>query len=232
MPELVRYTLSGSIATIQMDDGRANALSVAMLRELRRALGQALADRATVILTGREQRFSAGFDLAVFRQGPEAIRDMLIEGFELAYDMLAYPHPIVAASNGHALAMGSFLLLAADLRVGARGAFKIGANEVAIGMTMPHAALEFCRARVPITHLARVVMTAEIFAPDEALAAGFLDRVVEPVDLPAEALAIATRLSGLDGTAFSDTKRRVREPTLTAVRAGIALDDAELRARD
>jgi enoyl-CoA hydratase len=228
--DLVNYSLTGGVATITMNDGKANCLSVRMLGELTRALERAEADRASVILTGREQRFSAGFDLAVFKEGREPVSQMLLAGFELGHRMLSYPRPLVAACNGHALAMGAFLLLVADVRVGARGPFKLGANEVAIGLTMPHAALEFCRQRIAPSYLTRVVITAEIFAPDDAVRAGFLDRVVEPAELQSEALAIATRLGQLDMPAFTDTKRRMREGTLASLRAAIELDAVDLRA--
>ena len=84
MGTLVSYQLEGSIATITMDDGKVNALSVQMLTELGAALDRATADRAVVVLTGRDGLFSAGFDLAVLRGGGSDASGMLRAGFELA----------------------------------------------------------------------------------------------------------------------------------------------------
>jgi enoyl-CoA hydratase len=76
-----------------MDDGKVNALSRPMLTELGAALDRAAADRAVVVLTGREGVFSAGFDLPVLRAGGPPAAELLHAGFELAERMLAFPAP-------------------------------------------------------------------------------------------------------------------------------------------
>ncbi|HUN31199.1 MAG TPA: enoyl-CoA hydratase-related protein [Trebonia sp.] len=95
-----------------------------------------------VLIEGRDGVFSAGFDLPVLRNGGPDALTMLRSGFELAARLLEFPQPVVIACTGHAVAMGVFLLLCGDYRVGATGPFKITANEVAIGLTMPRAAVE------------------------------------------------------------------------------------------
>ena len=134
---MVSYHCDDAIATITIDDGKVNALSLAVLAELNAALDQAERDGAVVILAGRDGVFSAGFDLPVLRGGGPDARAMLRAGFELAARLLAFPRPVVIACTGHAVAMGVFLLLCGDYRVGATGPYKITANEVAIGLTMP-----------------------------------------------------------------------------------------------
>jgi enoyl-CoA hydratase len=125
--------------------------------------------------------------------------------------------------------MGAFLLLSGDHRIGAEGAFKIGANEVAIGLTMPQTAIEICRQRVSPTHFSRVIVNAEIFAPSEAVGAGFLDRVVPATDLAESALEVAEALGKLDMRAHAATKLRTRGPALSAIHAAIAVDEAAFR---
>ncbi|HVT34304.1 MAG TPA: crotonase/enoyl-CoA hydratase family protein [Nevskiaceae bacterium] len=223
---LVSYRLDGRVATLTMDDGKANAVSPTMLASLNRALDQAEADKAVVVLAGREGRFSAGFDLTVLWSGGPAAADMLTGGFELAARMLAFPRPIVAACTGHALAMGAFLLLACDHRIGADGTYKIGANEVAIGLTMPYAAIELCRQRIGPSYFTRTVIDAEIYTPAGAVAAGFLDQVVPATEVMSAAQATAAALAKLNMTAHAATKLRVRESTLRALRAGIEADAA------
>jgi enoyl-CoA hydratase len=229
--ENLTYALSGTVATVTMDDGKVNCLSARMLSDLNQALDRATADHATVVLTGRDQRFSAGFDLPVLKQGGAPAHKMLMAGFELAERMLSFPTPVVVACNGHALAMGAFLLLSADFRIGAAGAFKIGANEVAIGLTMPHSAIEICRQRLNRVHFSRAVITAEIYAPEQAVGAGFLDQVVPAADLLPAAQKVATRLSALDMAAHAATKLRARDSALRALRKAIEADDDELRVR-
>src|SRR5262245_33988224 len=128
MSSRVHYDRQDSIATIRMDDGKLNVLSPAMFAELSDAFDRARADRAVVVLTGRPGVFSAGFDLRVLRAGGAEASRMVRTGFELAERILSFPSPVVIACTGHALAMGVFLVLAGDYRIGALGAHRIGAN--------------------------------------------------------------------------------------------------------
>jgi enoyl-CoA hydratase len=228
MTDLVAYRLDANVATVTMDDGKVNVISRRMLGALNAALDRAAADDAVVILTGRSGVFSAGFDLKELMAGGTTTREVLIGGFELAERLLAFPTPVVIACSGHAMAMGVFLVLAGDYRVGADGPYKIVANEVAIGLTMPYAATELCRQRLTRTHFNRAVITAELYTPDRALPAGFLDEVVAPSELERAARAAADRLGKLDRPAFKATKLRARSDTLAALRRAIELDDAAL----
>jgi enoyl-CoA hydratase len=144
--------------------------------------------------------------------------------------MLSFPTPVVVACTGHALAMGIFLVLAGDYRVGALGAHKIGANEVAIGITMPFFGVEICRQRLAPAHFHRAVVNAEIYAPEDAVAAGFLDRVVPASELGDVARSTAERLAKLDRDAHAASKLRAREHALKAVRAAIESDAAAFAA--
>lgn len=229
MVDLVSYEREGSFVTIGMDDGKVNVLSSAMLSELDAALDRALADRAVVILTGREGVFSAGFDLNVLRGGGSEALEMLLAGFNLAARTLAFPLPVVVACTGHAVAMGVFLLLSGDYRIGAAGPHRITANEVAIGLTMPRAAIEICRQRLTPAPFHRAVMLAETFTPDDALKAGFLDRVVPAGELQEAARETAVALASIDPEAHRSTKERASARLLLEIRAAIEADEAELR---
>jgi enoyl-CoA hydratase len=228
MATLATYQFDGSTATIAMDDGKVNVLSPRMLDELDGALDRAVADAAVVVLTGREGVFSAGFDLAVLRGGGDEAVRMLQAGFRLAERILSFPNPVVIACPGHAIAMGVFLVLSADYRIGVTGPYKLVANEVAIGLTMPRAAAEICRQRLAPAAFNRAVILAEPFSPESAVAAGFLDRVVQPSELDEVARTTAAQLAGLDRVAHAATKLRTREQALTALRAAIEADDAEM----
>ncbi len=228
MTALVSYQCTDAVATITMDDGKVNVLSPQMLGELNAALDRAEAEGAVVVLTGREGRFSGGFDLGVLTSGGEAALDMLDSGWRLAERLLAFPRPVLIACNGHAIAMASFLLLSVDHRIGVRGPFRIMANEVAIGLVLPRAAIELCRARLTPSALQRALNLAEAFSPESAVAAGFLDEIVDPAELVQAAQAKAEQLAALDAHAHTATKRRLREPALAALRTAAAADHAEL----
>jgi enoyl-CoA hydratase len=229
MSSLVTYHCKDSIATIKMDDGKMNVMSMRMMNELNLALEQAEADSAVVVLSGREGVFSAGFDLPVLAAGGSDALAMLITGFRLAERILSFPTPVVVACSGHALAMGAFLVLAADYRIGADGAFKIGTNEVAIGLTMPLSGIEICRQRLTPAYFNRAVINAEIFTPTAAMEGGFLDRVAPIGELHELANSTAAVLAKLDMAAHSATKKRVRAHTLHALAAAIEAGDAAFR---
>jgi enoyl-CoA hydratase len=231
MNPLVSYTLESSIATLTMDDGKVNALSPRMQADLGHALDRAASDRAVVVLTGREGVFSAGFDLQVLTGGKPEAFEMVRGGFELAHRLLSFPFPVVIACPGHAVAMGAFLLLSGDHRIGASGAFKLMANEVAIGLTMPRSAIEICRQRLAPAALQRVLNLSAPYAPDSAVAAGFLDAVVPAAELHAAAMTAAAALAKLNMTAHAATKLRLRETTLAALRAAIDADATEMLGR-
>ena len=222
MTELATYTLDDGIATIALDDGKANALSIAMLTRLHALLDQAEQDGAIVVLTGREGRFSAGFDLKVFQSGDgAAVLEMLRLGATFAERILSFPTPVVIACTGHAIAAGSFLTLAADVRIGADGPFQLGLNEVKIGLTMPWWAIALARQRLTPVDFDRAVVLAHGYDPQSAVAAGFLDRLVAPEQVLAEALAEAQGLKQLNMAAHHATKLRARQPALRAIRAAI-----------
>src|SRR5215472_16574207 len=186
---VVDYRPEGSYAVLAMDDGKANVLSPQMLSELGAALDRAEADGLAVLLLGRPGRFSGGFDLTTLRGGGPQSVDMLLGGFRLSERLLGFGAPVVIACTGHAIAMASFLLLSVYYRVGTAGSFKIGANETAIGLVMPAYGVEICRHRLTPAHFQRTVINAEIFPPDEACAAGYLDRAVAPEDVEKEGRA-------------------------------------------
>jgi enoyl-CoA hydratase len=231
MGTLVTYRLHDAIAVITMDDGKVNVLSLAMLTELDAALDRAAADRAVVVLTGREGVFSAGFDLPVLRAGGQEAADLMRAGFDLAARLLAFSTPVLVACPGHAVAMGAFLVLCGDYRIGASGPYKITANEVAIGITMPHAAVEICRQRLTPAGFNRAVVIADVFPPDDAVTAGFLDRVVQAAELAEAAEAAAAELARLDLDAHAATKLRARRLAGSALREAIDADAAAYRAQ-
>jgi len=222
------YSLDGRLAVLRMDDGKANALSHAAIDALHAALDRAEKEAGAVCLLGRPGRFCAGFDLSVMRSGPEPMRRLVTAGAELLMRMAVHPLPIAIGCTGHALAAGALLLLAADSRTGARGEFKIGLNEVAIGMPLPVFAYELARERLSKRHWLRATAQAELYAPDGAVDAGFLDAVCEPSALVEAALAEGRRLAALPQPAFRRTKASVRGGVVAVIRATLAEDMARL----
>ncbi len=227
MTDLVSYAFADGVATLTMDDGKANAMGPAMQAALNAALDRAEADKAIVVLTGRAGVFSGGFDLGVFKANdPKATFQMLTGGAQLAQRVLAYPHPVIAACSGHAVAMGLFLLQCADVRIGLKAGATFQANEVLIGMTLPHFALETIRERVTQPHQ-HLVGTASPYSGEQAVSAGLLDEAVAPDALAAAVHAHVDRLKKADPRSFTATKQRLRAHVLAAMPGAIERDIAD-----
>ncbi len=227
--------LDGDVAVITMDDGKANALSPAMITSLAEALDRAETAATSVVLKGRPGRFCAGFDLKIMGSGPGAATELVKSGADLLIRLYEHPQPVVAACTGHAMAGGALLLLASDVRLGVEGDFKIGLNEVAIGMPMPVFASELARERLDRRALVAATVGATIYDPPSAVEVGYLDRVVTAEALHALATSEAQRLAQLPASAYASTKRSVRAPLIAHVRATLEEDLArvtrDMRAR-
>ena len=214
MSELVSYSFSDGVARIGLDNGKVNALSPAVFEALNAALDRAEQDRAVVVIAGKPGIFSGGYDLKVMTSSADAAKELVSIGSTLSRRLLSHPFPVVTVCTGHAIAKGAFVLLSADYRIGVEGPFKIGLNEVAIGMTMHHAGIELARARLSNSAFNRSVINAEMFSPEQAVEAGFLDRVVPAEELEAEAMAMAAQLTTLNMTAHRNTKLKTRRALL------------------
>lgn len=212
--EPLTYTLEGTTAILRMDDGKANALSDAMIDGLLEALARAEEEASAVVLVGRTDRFCAGFDLKIMMSGPDNAKALLRRGSDLLMKLYGVPMPLVIACTGHALAGGALVLLTGDVRVGAAGAYRIGLNEVAIGMPVPVLAMELARDRITTSELTRATLQGTIYDPEGAARIGYLDVVVPLDDLLTRAKEEATRLTALSRTAYSATKTRLRGKTI------------------
>jgi len=224
MSTLVTYNCLDGVATLTLVNGKVNAISPALVAEFQLALDQAEKDGAVVIVTGQPGILSGGYDLKVLMSGAQAARALVASGSALARRMLAHPQPIIVACPGHAVAKGAFLLLSADYRIGADGPFQIGLNEVRIGMTLHHVGIALARDRLATQVFQRAVNNAEMFTPQGAMQAGFLDQVVPAAELMAVANAVAGQLKQLNMTAHTNTKRKVRKGLLDALDAAIETD--------
>jgi enoyl-CoA hydratase len=224
MNEFVTYQSEETYAIITINNGKANAISHEVIAGLNKSLDKASEENKVVILTGKTGFFSAGFDLKVMSKSPESAKELVTKGSKLSLRMLSFPQPIIVACSGHAIAKGAFLLLSADYRIGVEGAFKIGLNEVMIGMTMHNAGIAIAKARLSEVYLNRSVNNAEMYSSKQAIEAGFLDIIVPPEDLMLTAIKVAEMSAKLNKKAHAETKLKVRKQHLEALEIAIELD--------
>lgn len=221
----------GTVSLITIDDGKANALSKDAIVDIRSAIDEAAAnpDMVAAVIAGRDGVFSAGFDLNVMRSGDmAAMIDLVADGGDLVRHIYRCDIPVVAACTGHALAAGALMLLGCDIRIGATGDYKIGVNEVAIGMVLPDWAMTICRERLDPLHLQRAVANARITDAAGAVEAGFLDAAVAPDEVVDRAVAEAAALTGLDRAAYAGTMRQFRDAVASTMADQAAADRSHI----
>jgi enoyl-CoA hydratase len=223
MNDIVRYHQEGAVAIVTMDDGKANALGHELIAALHGALDRAEAEARAVVLAGRPGRFCAGFDLKVLTAGRDAAVPLVRAGGSLFMRLYGLRLPVVAACTGHALAGGALLLLVSDARIGAEGAFKLGLNEVAIGIPLPILVRRLADDRLDARHRVEATLLAGVYDPAAAREVGYLDEVVSETRLPSRAIERAHELARLPPRAFATSKESIRRPTIAEIEA--ALDD-------
>lgn len=222
MSGAVTYRHDESIAVITLDDGKVNVLNLGMQQAINDALDNADRDDVgAVVLAGNQKVLSGGFDLKVFQSGDaDASIAMLEGGFELSHRLLSYPKPVVIACTGHAIAMGAFLLCSGDHRIAAPG-YNIQANEVAIGMVLPYAALEIMKLRLTRAAYQQAVGLSKVYFGEAALAAGWIDEIALPEAVLERAEESAREFAKLHHGAHAASKLRARAEALDGIRASI-----------
>ena len=218
-------TIEDGVAVVRIDDGKANVVSHAVIDAIHAALDRAEAEATAVVFVGREGKFSAGFDLSVMKDGPEAAGGLVGAGGHLMMRIFTHPQPTVAAVTGHALAAGAILCLACDTRIGAADTpAKVGLNETAIGMSLPWYGVRLAEARIPLTHRQRAVLQAEIFDMAGAVEAGYLDELAPTADLVEVAIDRGRTLGQLPARSYAGVKDRLRAAIAEDVIPGIDAD--------
>jgi enoyl-CoA hydratase len=221
MPAPVTLAIANGIATLTLDDGKANALSQPMAEAIGEALDQASSARA-VVLRGRPGVLCAGFDLKVIRAGtPDQRSAMTRAGYRLLARLYLLPKPLVIACTGHAIAAGALMLLTGDVRIGVRGEFRIGLNETAIGLALPQIGIELARERLAPAALPHATIAARLYSPDDAAAAGYLEQAADPAALDATIAAALDPLLRLDAGAYATTKQRLRQGAIDRAAADL-----------
>ena len=223
LASLVGVERDGGVAVVRMDDGKANAISVELERELGEAINEAAAAGDALVVAGRPGRFCAGYDMSVMTAGPAAALELMRGGAELLLQVVSYPRPVVAACTGHAVAGGAAVLLACDGRVGLDGPFKIGFNEVAIGLPLPSLVTTLARERLDARRLFAATLGATIYDPAGACDVGFLDRVVGD-DVVGVATEEARRLGAFPADAYRLTKESATRELVDRLRSALQRD--------
>ena len=222
MTDLATLTKQGDVSIIKLDDGKANAFSLDMLESLNACLAEVPRDSGSLIITGREGLFSAGFDLKTLASGDvEAAQKMVKLGFNTLLDLYSFPRPIVAAISGHAGALGIFVACCCDYRIGIEGKFICQANEVRNNMDIPVQIMEIVKDRLDKKHFYKAIYHAEAYPMHEAISAGYIDEIVPPANLMEKALEKAEDLATLGHPYYMNTKNVYQADVVAKIKEGI-----------
>jgi enoyl-CoA hydratase len=218
----------GEICVLRMVRGKGNALNADLVDALAGALDRLEASPArAAVLTGQGSVFGAGVDLPSLVEGGAAYARRFLPAMMRLFERLAtYPKPLVAAINGHAIAGGAILMLTCDQRLLARGTARVGLTEVLVGVTFPAWAMEIARFATPPQHFPTVICTGRTWLPEETLARGLVDELVEPEKLLDRACEVAKELAAIPSAVFAASKLAVRRPMIESARAQAAKTDA------
>jgi enoyl-CoA hydratase len=205
--KLATLIIENDISIITLDDGKANVFSPKMIQDINDCLDQVPTQNGALIITGRDGMFSAGFDLKIISAGEmSAITEMTTNGFKLLSRIFSFPRPVLGACSGHGIALGTFLLCCCDYRIGVKGEFMIGANEMRTNMVIPTPILELIKFRVSNSHKYRAILGAEMYSIEGGIEAGLIDEIVDPENLMEASMHKIKDLSSMGHPSYTLTK--------------------------
>jgi enoyl-CoA hydratase len=220
------------ILTLRLAHGKASALDVELLNAILSELDSVAEDVRALILTGTGSIFSAGVDLwRLLGEGPDYVGRFLPLLSQVFLKLFTFPRPVIAAVNGHAIAGGCVIVLAADARLMAQGGGRIGLPELLVGVPFPTAAIEVVRFAVPRDKVQSVIYSGRTVSAQDALGFGLVDEVVALDALQTRAQEIAQQLALIPPPVYRLTKRSLRAAALECIeKADQSLDQAALEA--
>ena len=202
----------GEVLEITLHRPPANALNHALVKELRAAIqGAPATGTKAIVLSGSPGMYSGGLDVPELLTYDRATMAQFWQDFfELLRGIALSPIPVAAAITGHSPAGGAVLAIFCDTRIAAQGKFKIGLNEVQVGLPVPRVILAALTRLVGPRHAERLAVRGLLVSPDDALAAGFVDQLAAPEEVVPAALAWCQEVIRLPPSAMSITRRALR----------------------
>ena len=222
----INVTIKDRLALITLNRNKSNALNREMITELNDMLHN-IANDANIggaIITGREHFFSAGLDLIeLYSYNEEEIRSFWLLFLEFTANITAFKKPLVAAINGHAPAGGCVIALACDGRVMAEGKYIIGLNEVPVGIIVPDSIFKLYSFWLGNAHACRSLLEGKLFSPEEALAIGLVDELVNPDSIMTAAERRIRKYMAFEPNTWQQSKLNIRKELI----AGMSSDQSQ-----
>jgi len=211
--EFIQTEYREDLAIVTLDRGTANAMNKAMIDELAevfRALDKDSSVRGALI-TGKGNFFSAGLDVLEVAAYDERESQEFWHSFaSMIGTLLSFSKPLVAAINGHSPAGGAIVALTCDFRYMAEGKFRIGLNEVPVGIAVPQPIYEMYAAVVGPKNAYQFLLQGKLLLPQEALQSGFVDDVCPQEIVFDRSWSKLKELAAFEPKTFALTKKNMR----------------------
>ncbi|MDJ0782120.1 MAG: enoyl-CoA hydratase/isomerase family protein [Desulfosarcinaceae bacterium] len=222
---IVTVEHEAELAIVTLQRGKVNALNGTVVAKLKETLAclEADAEVRAVVLTGRGDFFSFGFDIPeLYPLSREAFTAYLTHFTSLYTDLFLFPKPVVAALNGHTIAGGCMLALACDYRVMATGNAKIALNEIDFGSTVLAGSIEMLRFQVGNRNATKILYSGTMYSAEEAQALRLIEQMTSPNAVKAAAVRVAADLAAKHPPAFASMKHLLRQSVAEKMRDGEA----------
>lgn len=227
---MIVATDHGAVRELRLDRPPVNALTPELVAALHEAVTRAPGEGArALVLSGSPGRFSGGLDVPVLVDFDRPAMEKLWQDFyRLLLALAASPIPIAAAITGHSPAGGAVLATYCDYRILAEGDFRIGYNEVAVGIPMPVAILRCVARMVGPRQAERLCGAGLLILPQEALRIGLVDELVPLERVVERAIEWANGMIALPPNAMSKTREAAREDLVRLMEEGLATEGERL----
>lgn len=207
-------------AIIQLDRDKANPMNQSFVTELRSVLKECLSDNQIkgAIITGKDNFFSAGLDLPELYQYTEEEFSVFWKDFMgLVCDLVSFDKPLIASITGHAPAGGCIMAIGCDYRVMADGNYKIGLNEIPVGIIVPRGIFEIYSYWIGQGRAFNYLMEGKLYTPQHAMEIGLVDEVVAPSEVLASAENKLKQYLRFEQSGWRMTKRQLKHNQLNAM---------------
>jgi enoyl-CoA hydratase/carnithine racemase len=204
-------------AIVQLDRGKSNPINTSMILELSGAFRELEQDEAIqgIVLTGKGNFFSAGLDLPeLYQYSAEEFEHFWMSFMSLIKQMLAFPKPLICSITGHSPAGGCVLAVTCDYRVMSEGNYRIGLNEIPVGIIVPGYLKEIYAIWVGQKNAFQFLMEGKLLLPEEAKAAGLVDEIVPLEEVEGAAVRKLKHYLQYNQNAWRNTKMNLRRGIL------------------
>lgn len=211
--ETIQIIYKDNFAILQLDRGKSNPINHAMVKEIRAAIKSLETNENVhgVIIAGKERFFSAGLDLIeLYSYNKEQFASFWSEFSDFVMDLTSFSKPLISAISGHSPAGGCVIAICCDYRVMVEGNYKIGLNEIPVGLLVPKGIMTLYSQWVGSKIAYQYLMEGKLFDGAHALSIGLVDELVSAEELLPKAELKLKQYMSFDQNAWRQTKKNLR----------------------